>query len=122
MKFYGEVFGWQPSEATDMGPLGKYHMFNRPHGIIGGMMHRPEMAHVPPHRAIYFRVPDINAAVGRIKANGGKVINGPMEVPGGDMVLNAVDPQDAAFSTQRATSNIQRRQLSWRQHSRPDCR
>ena len=29
MKFYSEVFGWQPSEAMDMGPMGKYQMFNR---------------------------------------------------------------------------------------------
>jgi predicted enzyme related to lactoylglutathione lyase len=99
MKFYQEVFGWQPSEAMDMGPLGKYQMFNRPHGMIGGMMNKPaEMAQVPPHWAIYFRVPDINAAVERIKANGGQILNGPMEVPGGDWIVNAKDPQGAAFS------------------------
>ena len=28
MKFYSELFGWQPSETMDMGPMGKYHMFN----------------------------------------------------------------------------------------------
>jgi uncharacterized protein len=99
MKFYTEIFGWQPSETLDMGPMGKYHMFNRPHGMIGGMMNKPpEMAQVPPHWMIYFRVPDINAAVERIKANGGKVLNGPMEVPGGDQIVNAVDPQGAPFS------------------------
>ena len=55
----------------DMGPMGKYHMFNRPHGMIGGMMNKPpEMAQVPPHWLIYFRVPDINAAVERITAKG----------------------------------------------------
>jgi predicted enzyme related to lactoylglutathione lyase len=98
MKFYNEVFGWQPSEALDMGSMGKYQMFNRPHGMIGGMMNKPpEMAQVPPHWVIYFRVPDINAAAERIKANGGKILNGPMEVPGGDWVLNAMDPQGAAF-------------------------
>jgi uncharacterized protein len=98
MKFYNEVFGWQPSEALDMGAMGKYQMFNRPHGMIGGMMNKPpEMAQVPPHWMIYFRVPDINAAAERIKANGGKIINGPMEVPGGDWVLAATDPQGAAF-------------------------
>ena len=53
---------------------------------------------VPPHWMIYFRVPDINAAVERIKKNGGKILNGPMEVPGGDWVLNAQDPQGGAFS------------------------
>jgi predicted enzyme related to lactoylglutathione lyase len=99
MKFYTDVFGWQPSETMDMGPMGKYHMFNRPHGMIGGMMNKPpEMAHVPPNWQIYFRVPDITAAVERITANGGQILNGPMEVPGGDLVLNAMDPQGAAFS------------------------
>jgi uncharacterized protein len=99
MQFYQEVFGWQPSEVLDMGPMGKYHMFNRPHGMIGGMMNKPsEMAHVPPNWQIYFRVPDITSAVERIKANGGQILNGPMEVPGGDLIVNAMDPQGAAFS------------------------
>jgi hypothetical protein len=99
MKFYQTLFGWQPSEAMDMGPLGKYQMFNRPHGMIGGMMNKPpEMKDVPPNWQIYFRVPDINAAVERIKANGGQILNGPMEVPGGDWIVNAMDPQGAAFS------------------------
>jgi uncharacterized protein len=99
MQFYREVFGWQPSEAMDMGPMGKYQMFNRPHGMIGGMMNKPpEMADVPPNWQIYFLVPDITAAVERIKANGGTILNGPMEVPGGDWVVNAMDPQGAAFS------------------------
>jgi predicted enzyme related to lactoylglutathione lyase len=99
MAFYEEVFGWQPSETMDMGEMGKYHMFNRPHGMIGGMMPKPpELAHVPPNWQIYFRVPDINAAAERIKANGGQILNGPMEVPGGDWIVNAMDPQGAAFA------------------------
>ncbi|HYN07734.1 MAG TPA: VOC family protein [Vicinamibacterales bacterium] len=99
MKFYSELFGWQPSETMDMGEMGKYYMFNRPHGMIGGMMNKPpQLAHVPPNWQIYFLVPDINAAVERIKANGGQILNGPMEVPGGDWVLNGIDPQGAAFS------------------------
>ena len=32
MKFYSDVFGWQPSESLDMGEMGRSHMFNRPHG------------------------------------------------------------------------------------------
>jgi predicted enzyme related to lactoylglutathione lyase len=99
MKFYNEVFGWQPSEAMDMGEMGTYQMFNRPHGMIGGMMNKPpEMANVPPNWQIYFRVSDLDAAVERIKANGGQILNGPMEVPGGDRIVNAMDPQGAAFS------------------------
>jgi uncharacterized protein len=98
MKFYQQVFGWQPSQAMDMGPMGTYQMFKRPHGDIGGMMNKPpEMANVPPNWQIYFRVPDVHAAAERIKANGGQILNGPMEVPDGDWIVNAVDPQGAAF-------------------------
>jgi predicted enzyme related to lactoylglutathione lyase len=99
MTFYQQLFGWQPTEAMDMGDMGKYQMFNRGPRMIGGMMNKPkEMAQAPPHWAIYFRVPDINAAAERVKANGGTILNGPMEVPGGDWILNAMDPQGAAFA------------------------
>jgi len=98
MKFYQEVFGWKPSEAMDMGAMGKYQMFDRPHGMIGAVMNTPsEMASVPPHWQIYFRVPDVHAAAERIKAKGGRILTGPMEVPKGDWVLTAMDPQGAAF-------------------------
>jgi uncharacterized protein len=98
-KFYQQLFGWQPSQAMDMGDMGTYQMFNRGDRMIGGMMNKPkEMAQAPPHWAIYFRVPDINAAADRVKANGGKIINGPMEVPGGDQILTGIDPQGATFS------------------------
>jgi uncharacterized protein len=98
MKFYEQVFGWQRSQAMDMGPMGTYQIFKRPHGDIGGMMNKPpEMANVPPNWQIYFRVPDVHAAAERIKANGGQILNGPMEVPDGDWIVNATDPQGAAF-------------------------
>jgi predicted enzyme related to lactoylglutathione lyase len=98
MKFYEAVFHWQPTEQMDMGEMGTYQMFNRPSGMIGGMMNKPpQMADVPPNWQIYFRVPDVHAAAERLKARGGKILNGPMEVPGGDWVVNAMDPQGAAF-------------------------
>ena len=99
MTVYQQVFGWQPSDAMDMGPMGTYQMFNRGSRMIGGMMNKPpELAQVPPFWSIYFRVPDIHAAVDRIKANGGTITNGPMEVPGGDWIVNGTDPQGAAFA------------------------
>ena len=62
-------------------------------------MNKPAaLAQLPPFWTIYFRVPDINAAVDRIKANGGTIVNGPMEVPGGDWIVNAQDPQGASFA------------------------
>jgi len=99
MTFYGDVFGWQAGDALDMGQYGKYHLFNRPHGMIGGMMNRPpELAHVPPNWQIYFRVPDIPSAVERITASGGQLLHGPTELADGDWIVSARDPQGAAFS------------------------
>jgi predicted enzyme related to lactoylglutathione lyase len=99
MSFYESLFNWQPSEAMDMGPDGKYQMFNRGSRMIGGMMNKPaHLADAPPFWTIYFRVPDINAAADRVKAHGGRILNGPMEVPGGDWIVNAIDPQGAAFA------------------------
>jgi predicted enzyme related to lactoylglutathione lyase len=99
MQFYRDLFGWQPTEAMDMGPMGKYHMFGRHLGPLGGMMNKPkELAQVPPNWGIYFLVPDLDAAVARVKTGGGQILNGPMEVPGGDRIVNCLDPQGAAFS------------------------
>ena len=99
MKFYEALFGWQAGEEMDMGEMGKYYVFNRGSRMMGGMMNKPPaMAQVPPNWGIYFMVPDINAAAERVKANGGQILNGPIQVPGGTWILNAVDPQGAAFS------------------------
>ena len=66
---------------------------------LGGMMNRsPSMAEVPTHWGFYFRVADVRAGAERVKTHGGQVINGPMEVPGGEWIVNCVDPQGAHFS------------------------
>lgn len=96
--FYTTLFGWRVTDSMDMGAMGKYHVFARTIPL-GGMMNRmPSMAQVPPHWGLYFRTPDVNAGAERVKANGGQVLNGPMEVPGGDLIVNCMDPQGATFS------------------------
>jgi predicted enzyme related to lactoylglutathione lyase len=98
LTFYTTLFGWRPTEAMDMGAAGKYQMFGRARPL-GGMMNKgPEMANVPPHWGLYFRVEDVHERAERVKANGGQVLNGPMEVPGGEWIVNCMDPQGAAFS------------------------
>jgi uncharacterized protein len=47
---------------------------------------------------VYFRVDGIKSAAERVVAAGGKVINGPMEVPGGGWILNGLDPEGAMFA------------------------
>jgi predicted enzyme related to lactoylglutathione lyase len=44
------------------------------------------------------RVADVNEAKETIEARGGRVVNGPMEVPGGDWVAQGLDPQGGIFA------------------------
>jgi predicted enzyme related to lactoylglutathione lyase len=97
-QFYQDIFGWADAGEQDMGPIGKYYMFGRAE-TLGGMMNKtPDMAQLPTAWTLYFRVPDIDAAVAKVKQSGGQVFNGPMEVPGGSRIANCVDPQGASFS------------------------
>jgi predicted enzyme related to lactoylglutathione lyase len=94
-KFYGEQFGWTKDGELDMGPLGKYE-FIKSDVPIGAIM--PKLAEMPvPMWSFYFRVPSVDAAMAIIKAEGGTILQEPMEIPGGEFSLNAMDPQGAAF-------------------------
>lgn len=95
LKFYGSSFGWVEDSAMDMGPAGKYHMI-RHRELIGGMA--GVMPGQPPGWTYYFRVPSIPAAVEIVKQQGGTVVMGPHEIPGGDHIIIGVDPQGAQFA------------------------
>src|SRR5574337_1130827 len=45
----------------------------------------------------YFNVEAIDAAAGRVKSAGGRIVVEPMEVPGGQWILQGFDPQGAWF-------------------------
>jgi hypothetical protein len=95
--FYSSLFGWEKTEAMDMGEMGTYQMYGRGAHPLGGMMNRPPDMPVSAW-LFYVRVPDTFAAVEKVKELGGKVMNGPMEVPGGDMIAQCCDPQGAWFA------------------------
>jgi predicted enzyme related to lactoylglutathione lyase len=95
--FYAKVFGWLKGEAFDMGPMGTYQLFKVGALAIGGMFNSPG-AQAARFWLYYFNVGDIDAAAGRVTAGGGKIAHGPNQVPGGNWVLQAVDPQGAAFA------------------------
>jgi predicted enzyme related to lactoylglutathione lyase len=98
-QFYSDLFGWKKQSEFDMGPMGTYFMFGRDRFTYGGMMNKPAEMPAPPHWLHYVQVPDsADAAAERATKAGGQVVNGPMEVPGGDRVAAIVDPQGAAFA------------------------
>jgi predicted enzyme related to lactoylglutathione lyase len=90
--------GWWGENPPCHTPVFVLTHHSRPSITMKGGTTFHSLAHVPPNWQIYFRVPDITSAVERITANGGRILNGPMEVPGGDWVVNAMDPQGAAFA------------------------
>src|SRR5215472_3424201 len=95
--FYAQMFGWTKTDAMPMGEMGTYQLFANQDGQIGGMMKKPPQAPMPSW-TYYFRVPNVDKAAETVKADGGQVMNGPMDVPGGERVFQGVDPQGAVFA------------------------
>jgi predicted enzyme related to lactoylglutathione lyase len=96
MAFYGELFGWQKAEVN-VGAMGTYQLFSAGEQTIGGMVTKPRTVSVPSW-VYYFNVGDIDAAAKRVRASGGQVIEGPIEVPDGSWILQCLDPQGAMFA------------------------
>jgi predicted enzyme related to lactoylglutathione lyase len=95
--FYSGQFGWGLPEAMDMGEFGKYQFVTQDGVQVGAIM--PVMPQTPaPSWNHYFWVASIAAAKDAIEAGGGQLINGPMEVPGGNWIVQGIDPQGAMFS------------------------
>jgi uncharacterized protein len=97
-RFYSELFGWKIQEEMDMGPGGKYRIFGVGEKRLGGMMTTPKGQPTPPMWLYYSETKDLDAALKRATAKGAKVMNGPMDVPGGGKIAQLMDPQGAAFA------------------------
>jgi predicted enzyme related to lactoylglutathione lyase len=97
LAFYSKQFGWRKSSEMDMGPMGVYHLFNvGSEEMAGGMMSDPKASR--PHWLYYFNVDDIDAAHRRVTKHGGEVLVEPHQVPTGTWIIQARDPQGAAFA------------------------
>lgn len=101
--FYRQIVGWDKLGEMDMGPMGKYLLWGRGGKQLGGMMtmtgmKTPDGRDVPPSWMYYITVADFDAALERAKGKGALVINGPMPVPGGQRIVQLLDPQGAAFA------------------------
>jgi predicted enzyme related to lactoylglutathione lyase len=94
--FYSELFGWQKAD-TDIDATSTYHLFSAGDETIGGMATKPPTMPAP-FWLYYFNVSDIDTAAQRVKADGGEIIGGPVEVPGGSWAVQCSDPQGAIFA------------------------
>jgi len=101
-QFYSQLFGWKVLQEMDMGPMGTYRVFGIGDKQMGGMMTTPKGNSMPPTWLYYTETSDLDEAIDRAKKRGAKVMNGPMDVPGGGRVAQLTDPQGAAFALHEA--------------------
>lgn len=95
-KFYGEQFGWTTENFMPMGEHGEYRFVEHAGLTLGAIS--GTMGDQPSRWRFYFRVPSVGKAKDIVEAKGGKIVMGPMEVPGGDHIVIGVDPQGAEFA------------------------
>ena len=99
-EFYGAVFGWG-FEDNEMGETGTYTTIKLRRGAgRRHARHRTRAAcptRSPPTGSVYFAVEDTDAAVAKVKAAGGGVMVGPIDIPAGRFAI-VTDPHGASFA------------------------
>jgi uncharacterized protein len=94
--FYGDTFGWRKAGA-ESGPTEIYQLFSAGGQMIGGMFNKRPVEPIP-YWLNYFNVDDLDAAADRVKRAGGRIMEGPLEVSGGNWIARCRDSQGAAFA------------------------
>lgn len=95
--FYTELLGWTYKDSP-MGDKGVYrHWQVNGQDIGGGFQITPEMKGMPAHWAQYISIENVDGAAEAVKANGGRVNMGPMDIPNVGRAVYCADPQGANF-------------------------
>lgn len=89
--FYADVFGWTyPDKMTMPDEMGDYTFIDCAGQALGATMTAQEGQ--PTGWQPYFRIADVDAAAETVRASGGTVFMGPMDVPGGERIIFGCDP------------------------------
>jgi predicted enzyme related to lactoylglutathione lyase len=95
--FYARHYHFEFNDSMPMGPMGDYCFIDHGGQQIGAMMQKPPEAPAGMWN-FYIRVSEIGRAAAQVKELGGQAFGDPMEVPGGEWIVNGTDPQGAIFS------------------------
>jgi predicted enzyme related to lactoylglutathione lyase len=96
LAFYAKHFGFESNEKMPMGPMGDYHFIDHGGVRVGAIMQTHKDLPLKGWLT-YFRVDSVAASKRAIETEGGRVLMGPHQVPGGDWIVVATDPQGAVF-------------------------
>jgi predicted enzyme related to lactoylglutathione lyase len=94
--FYAKHFSFEFKEVMSMGEMGDYCFIDHGSVRLGAIMQKPAQSPIAIW-LFYFGVDSVLAAKRAIESGGGKVMMGPHQVPGGDWIIVATDPQGAPF-------------------------
>ncbi len=92
--FYKSLLGWTIDEKMPMGAAGDYLFIDCEKERIGAISPTVKPA-TRPCWLLYFGVDDIGRARAAATTNGGRIVQEPREIPGGDHVFTATDPVGA---------------------------
>lgn len=103
-RFYADVFGWTWADAPMEGFTYRIASFGGKQ--LAGMMAFDQMANggggMPPNWGTYVSVDDVDARAERVKAAGGTVMVGPMDIPGVGRFAMFQDPQGGVTALYRS--------------------
>ena len=97
-EFYASLLGWQRTEPTTK-LIESYRLFAAGEWTMGGMFNKIVSAPVP-FWLYYFEVADLDLAMGRVRAEGGYITRGPIELWADIWMAHCIDPQGAVFALQ----------------------
>jgi predicted enzyme related to lactoylglutathione lyase len=97
ISFYSKMFGWEALARHDMGPMGTYLIFGADGEQYGGMFKMAPNHGPHPFWLPYAAVADVDASAKVVTASGGRIVNGPMDVPGG-RIAQLTDPGGVSFA------------------------
>ena len=94
--FYSALFGWEKVQA-DGAMVDSYQLFAAGGRTLGGIFTKFAATPVP-FWLYYFEVADLDAALDQVKAGGGRIAQGPIDLSGESWAARCIDPQGAMFA------------------------
>ncbi|WP_030762821.1 VOC family protein [Streptomyces sp. NRRL F-2664] len=93
--FYGDVLGWTFGESST--EYGNYTQAYSDGKAVAAVVPPMPGVDAPSQWCLYFASPDAAATAGKVTANGGEVLMGPMQVGAFGTMLIAKEPSGAVF-------------------------
>lgn len=102
LEFYRALFKWDDAGSTEIGGGQQYLMFGQGDVPMGGIYQITDDAPMPTAWLPYIHVKSADGAARALEEHGGQVLNGPMDVPGGDRIVMGRDAQGALVAAHAA--------------------